>query len=69
MVERNLAAITDKEWKAFLKDVEAVQTKHKMLLVPTISLEISPITGIQPGPVKWGVIRQPENDVPKANSK
>lgn len=52
MTELNRTHIPDEEWKAFIKDIVSVQDKHKITLIPSIS--VSPISGVK---YEWGGLR------------
>jgi hypothetical protein len=57
MTELNRTNISEKEWRAFIKDIVEVQEKHGMELVPT--MKVSPITGLT---MEWGGIRKENGD-------
>jgi hypothetical protein len=63
MTELNRTHIPEKEWKAFITDIVAVQVKHGIDLVPT--MKVSPVTGLS---LEWGGIRK-DNDTDKQSDR
>jgi hypothetical protein len=57
MTELNKAAVTDAEWKKFIKDIVKVQDKHGLTLVPTFKLRVDPFRGVQYDGIEWGAVR------------